>query len=131
MKFLPLIWASLFRRRARTILTLLSVITAFVLFGLLDAVRLSFSEAGQSVNGAQRLQTGAKLSFIELLPMSLGAQIEQVPGVTKVTYANWFGGAYQDPHNQIFTFAVAPNYLDLYPEMSVSAEERKAFDEAR
>jgi putative ABC transport system permease protein len=131
MKFFPLIWASLFRRRARTILTLLSIVTAFLLFGLLDAVRLSFSQAGQSANGAQRLQTGAKLSFIELLPMSLGAQIEQVPGVTKVTYANWFGGAYQDPHNQVFSFAVAPNYLDLYPEMSVSAAERKAFDEAR
>jgi putative ABC transport system permease protein len=131
MKFLPLIWASLFRRRTRTILTLLSIVTAFLLFGLLDAVRLSFSEAGQSANGAQRLQTGAKLSFIDLLPMSLGAQIEQVPGVTKVTYANWFGGAYQDPHNQVFSFAVAPNYLDLYPEMSVSAAERKAFDETR
>src|SRR4051812_31386277 len=76
MKFLPLIWASLFRRRTRTILTLLSVVTAFVLFGLLDAVRLSFSQAGQSANGAQRLQTGAKLSFIDTLPMSLGAQIE-------------------------------------------------------
>jgi putative ABC transport system permease protein len=131
MKFLPLIWASLFRRRTRTILTLLSVVTAFVLFGLLDAVRLSFSEAGQSANGAQRLQTGARLSFIDTLPMSLGAQIEQVPGVTKVTYANWFGGAYKDPHNQVFSFAVAPNYLDLYPEMSVSPAERKAFDETR
>jgi len=131
MKYFPLIWASLFRRRARTILTLLSVVTAFVLFGLLDAVRLSFSEAGQSANGAQRLQTGAKLSFIDLLPMSLGAQIEQVPGATKVTYANWFGGAYKDPHNQVFSFAVAPNYLDLYPEMSVSPAERKAFDATR
>jgi putative ABC transport system permease protein len=46
-----------------------------------------------------------------------------------VTYANWFGGAYQDPHNQIFSFAVAPNYLDLYPEMITSAAERKAFDD--
>src|SRR6478752_7981121 len=101
MKYFPLIWASLFRRRARTILTLLSVVTAFVLFGLLDAVRLSFSEAGQSANGAQRLQSSAKLSFIDTLPMSLGAQIAQVPGVTKVTFANWFGGAYKDPHNQV------------------------------
>jgi putative ABC transport system permease protein len=131
MKFLPLVWASLFRRRTRTILTLLSVVTAFLLFGLLDAVRLSFSEAGQSANGAQRLQTGARLSFIDTLPMALGGQIEQVPGVSKVTYANWFGGAYQDPHNQVFSFAVAPNYLDLYPEMQVSATERKAFDDTR
>jgi putative ABC transport system permease protein len=131
MKYLHLIWAALFRRKTRTILTLVSIITAFLLFGMLDAVRTSFTQAGQSANGAQRLQTGAKLSFIQPLPQSLGAQIAQVPGVKMVTSANWFGGAYQDPHNQVFSFAVAPNYLDMYPEIEVSPAERKAFDETR
>ena len=131
MKYLHLIWAALFRRKTRTILTLVSIITAFLLFGMLDAVRSSFNQAGQSANGAQRLQTGSKLSFIQTLPSALGSQIAQVPGVKMVTYANWFGGAYQDPRNQIFSFAVAPNYLDLYPEMEVSAAERKAFNDTR
>jgi len=131
MKYLHLIWASLFRRKTRTILTLVSIVAAFLLFGLLDAVRTSFAEAGQSANGAQRLQTGSRLSFIQTLPQSLQSRMEQVPGVKTVTYANWFGGAYQDPHNQVFSFAVAPNYLDLYPEMSVSDAERKAFAETR
>src|SRR5205814_1282899 len=131
MKYLHLIWASLFRRKTRTILTLVSIIAAFLLFGLLDAVRTSFSQAGQSANGAERLQTGSKLSFIQTLPIALQQQMEQVPGVKKVTYANWFGGAYQDPHNQVFSFAVAPNYLDLYPEVAVSDAERKAFAETR
>lgn len=131
MKYLHLIWAALFRRKTRTILTLISIITAFLLFGMLDAVRNSFNQAGQSANGAQRLQTGSKLSFIQTLPSALGAQIAQVPGVKMVTYANWFGGAYQDPHNQVFSFAVDNNYVDLYPEMDVSAAERKAFDDTR
>jgi len=131
MKYLHLVWASLFRRKTRTILTLVSIIAAFLLFGLLDAVRTSFSQAGQSANGAERLQTGSKLSFIQTLPIALQQQMEQVPGVKKVTYANWFGGAYQDPHNQVFSFAVAPNYLDLYPEVAVSDAERKAFAETR
>ncbi len=131
MKYLHLVWASLFRRKTRTALTLVSIIAAFLLFGLLDAVRTSFAQAGQSANGAARLQTGAKLSFIQLLPMSLQAQITRVDGVKNVTFANWFGGAYQDPHNQVFTFAVAPNYLDIYPEISVSDAERKAFAETR
>jgi len=48
-----------------------------------------------------------------------------------VTYANWFGGAYQDPHNQVFSFAVPPNYLDLFPEVEVSPAERKKFEETR
>jgi len=127
MKYLHLVWAALFRRKTRTILTLVSIIAAFLLFGLLDAVRASFEQAGQSANGAQRLQVGSKLSFIQTLPYSLEAQIAQVPGVKDVTFANWFGGAYQDPHNQVFSFAVAPNYLDLYPEIAVSDAEKKAF----
>lgn len=131
MKYLHLVWAALFRRKTRTILTLVSIIAAFLLFGLLDAVRTSFAQAGQSANGAQRLQTGSKLSFIQTLPQSLEAQIAAVPGVKEVTYANWFGGAYQDPHNQVFSFAVEPNYLDLYPEIAVSEAERKAFDGTR
>ena len=48
MKYLPLIWASLFRHRVRTVLTLLSVVVAFLLFGLLDSVRTTFASFGQS-----------------------------------------------------------------------------------
>jgi len=131
MKYLHLVWAALFRRKTRTLLTLVSIIAAFLLFGLLDAVRTSFAQAGQSANGAARLQTGSKLSFIQTLPLSLHAQIARVDGVKAVTYANWFGGAYQDPHNQVFSFAVAPNYLDIYSEVVVSDAERKAFAETR
>ena len=131
MKYLHLIWAALFRRKLRTFLTLVSIITAFLLFGLLDAVRVGFDQAGKSANGAQRLQTGSKLSFIQLLPMSLSARITQIDGVKDTTFANWFGGAYQKPENQVFSFAVAPNYLDIYPEMEVSAEARKAFAETK
>ena len=131
MKYFHLIWAALFRRKTRSLLTLISIISALLLFGLLDAVRLSFAQAGKSANGALRsgLQTGAKLSFIQPLPQSLGAQIASVDGIKDVAYANWFGGAYQDPHNQIFTFAVSPNYLDVYPEVEVAPAERKAYDD--
>ena len=131
MKYLHLIWAALFRRKTRTLLTLVSIIAAFLLFGLLDAVRTSFMQAGQSADGAARLQTSSRLSFIQTLPQSLQGQIQRVDGIQSVTYANWFGGAYQDPRNQVFSFAVAPNYLDLYPEVEVSAQARKAFAETR
>ena len=131
MKYLHLIWAALFRRKLRTFLTLVSIITAFLLFGLLDAVRVGFDQAGKSANGAQRLQTSAKISFIQLLPMSLGPRMTQIDGVKDVAFANWFGGAYQKPENQVFSFAVSANYLDVYPEMEVSAEHRKAFAETK
>ena len=131
MKYLHLVWAELFRRKTRTFLTLVSILAAFLLFGLLDGVRASFDEAGQSANGAQRLQTGSRLSFIQTLPISLLPRIKQVEGVADTTYANWFGGAYQDPRNQIFSFAVAPNYLDLYPEIKVDPAELEAFHATR
>ena len=131
MKYMHLVWAALMRRKTRTILTLVSILAAFLLFGLLDGVRASFDEAGQSANGAQRLQTGSRLSFIQTLPISLLPRIRQVEGVADTTYANWFGGAYQDPRNQIFSFAVAPNYLDLYPEIKVDPAQLEAFHATR
>ncbi|MGH8033422.1 MAG: ABC transporter permease [Luteimonas sp.] len=131
MKYLSLIWAELFRRKTRTLLTLVSILAAFLLFGLLDGVRQSFAEAGQSANGAQRLQTSSKLSFIQTLPLSLSDRIAQTDGVRAVSHANWFGGAYQDPRNQVFSFAVAPNYLDLYPEIEVDPKQREAFNTTR
>ena len=131
MKYLHLIWAELFRRKTRTVLTLLSILAAFLLFGLLNGVRVSFAEAGRSAQGAERLQVGSRLSFIQALPMALNNRIAQVDGVRTVTYANWFGGAYQDPRNQIFSFAVAPNYLDVYPEIAVDPKQRAAFNNTR
>ncbi|WCE04935.1 FtsX-like permease family protein [Pseudoxanthomonas sp. JBR18] len=131
MKYLHLVWAALLRRKTRTILTLVSILAAFLLFGLLNGVRESFAQAGQSALGAKRLQTGSRLSFIDTLPLSLNDRIARVDGVTKVTYANWFGGAYQDARNQIFSFAVAPNYLDLYPEIEVDPAQREAFANTR
>ena len=131
MKYLHLIWAELFRRKTRTILTLVSILAAFLLFGLLNGVRESFDQAGQSAQGAKRLQTSSRLSFIDTVPLSLNDRIARTDGVKDVTYANWFGGAYQKPENQVFSFAVAPNYLDLYPEIEVDPAQRKAFDATR
>ncbi len=131
MKYMHLVWAALFRRKTRTFLTLASIMAAFLLFGLLDGIRTTFGQLGQNADGAQRLQTGSKLSFIETLPLSLRTRIAQVDNIEAVTYANWFGGAYQDPRNQIFSFAVADNYLDLYPEIEVAPEAREAFTRTR
>ena len=119
MKYFHLIWAALFRRKTRTFFTLASILAAFLLFGMLDGIRTSFAELGRSADGAQRLQTTSRLSMIEMLPRALAPRIAQVDNIQDVTWANWFGGVYQEPRNQLFTFAVADNYLDLYPEVEV------------
>jgi putative ABC transport system permease protein len=131
MKYLPLIWSALFRRKTRTVFTIVSVIAAFLLFGLLYSVREAFTSAGHSIAGASRLITMSKESLIVSLPTSLLTRIQSVPGVSAVTYANWFGGYYQDPKNQLVAEAVAPNYFDLYPEFVMPAAQLRAFHETR
>ncbi|SFK49267.1 ABC transporter permease [Rhodanobacter glycinis] len=130
MKYLHLIWAALFRRKSRTFLTLVSIIAAFVLFGLLDSVRVAFT-AGNDVAGAGRLIVNSKMSMQQPLPESLGARIATVPGVAAVASANWFGGVYQDPKNQVVSFAVSPNYFDLYPELNLPADQRAIWGKTR
>ena len=131
MKYLHLIWAALFRRKTRTLLTLVSIITAFLLFGMLDAVRTAFDSGSKSVVGVDRLITASRYSIIQSLPQALQSRIAGVPGVRDVAYANWFGGIYQDPKNFVFSYAVSPNYLDVYPEIRLTPEQRKAFDNTR
>ncbi len=131
MKYLHLIWAALFRRKTRTFLTLVSIIAAFLLFGMLDAVRTAFDSGGQSIAGVDRLVTSSRYSIIQPLPESLASRIAAIPGVRDVGHANWFGGIYQDPKNFVFSYAVSPNYLDLYPEIHLPAEQRKMFDSTR
>ncbi len=131
MKYLHLVWSALFRRKTRTLFTIFSVIAAFLLFGLLDSVRGAFANAGHNVAGASRLITMSKQSLVVSLPTSLLMRIQAVPGVRAATYANWFGGYYQEPKNQLVTEAVAPNFLDLYPEFVLPAAELRAFHDTR
>ena len=65
MKYFHLIWAALFRRKTRTIFTLLSVLAAFLLFGMLDAVRAAFN-APPSAAGVSRLVVSSPISIIRL-----------------------------------------------------------------
>ena len=131
MKYLQLILTAMFRRKTRTIFTLLSVLAAFLLFGLLDSVRSAFANAGSSVAGVDRLVTVSRISFTLPLPKSLLPRMQALPGVAEVTYANWFGGVYQDPKNFFANEAVAGNFLDLYPEWLLSPAERSAFHNTR
>jgi len=131
VKYFNLVWSALFRRKTRTMFTLLSVLAAFLLFGLLDSVRTAFANAGHSVAGATRLITISKVSFTLELPESLYMRIQSVPGVAEATYANWFGGIYQDPKNFFANEAVPSNFFDIYSEFQLPAAELQAFQQTR
>ena len=131
MRYLPLLWAGLFRRKTRTILTLLSIVVAFLLFGMLQAVQTAF-ESGADAADAKRLLTTARYSIIEPLPMAHLKVIERVPGVVGVASADWFGAKYQNESNAFPVFAVDPaRYLDMYPEFTIDPAQREAFAKTR
>jgi putative ABC transport system permease protein len=122
--------ANLGRKKSRTILTLLSIVTAFLLFGLLQAVNVLFS-AGADFVGATRLVTQARVSFTTSLPMRLLPQIESVPGVESVMWAQWFGGVWQE-NTQLFVLATDPGRIRaVYPEYVMPEAQWKAFAETR
>lgn len=125
MKYAYFIWKNLTRKKARTILTLLSIFVAFILFGLLGALNQAFN-SGADIAGSNRLITIHKISLINPLPESYAARIEQTDGVGIAVHASWFGGYYQDPKNMFAQFATnAERYLEIYPEL-VIPEEQKA-----
>ncbi len=122
--------ANLFRKRTRTILTLLSVIMAFLLFGLLQSVNFIFNSGADFV-GATRLMTQARVSFTAPLPLSMIPKLESVPGVARVAYSQWFGGVWQE-NTQLFTFSVDPQrYHDVYPEFVMPESQWQAFVHTR
>ncbi len=128
MKFLRLLWGNLMRRKLRTLLTLLSIFVAFLLFGLLCTIKEAFS-AGVTMAGADRLIVRHKVSLIMLLPVAYERRIANVPGVDVAMHWTWFNGIYQnEPKNFFGTFPVEPDkFLDIYPEYTLTSAERQAW----
>ncbi len=131
MKFWHLVWGNLHRKKTRTILTLLSIVVAFVLFGFLSAIRQALT-GGVSLEGANRLIVRHKVSIIQMLPESYKRRMERIPGVALVTHQTWFGGIYQDPKNFFMQNPVIPEeFLAMHPEMVLTPEQRQAWLQTR
>ncbi|MGH8182152.1 MAG: ABC transporter permease [Rhodanobacteraceae bacterium] len=131
MKYFHLVWSALMRHKTRTLFTMLSVLAAFLLFGMLDSVRTAFADAGNSVNGAKQLVTMSKLGLGTQLPLSLQSRIAAVPGITGVTHINWFGGIYQDPKNFFPNMAVGANFFELSDDVVLPPNQLRAFQTTR
>jgi putative ABC transport system permease protein len=128
MRFLPIVWRNLLRRKFRTFFTMGAIFFAFLLFGVLMAIRAAFS-MGVEMAGQGRLMVIDKVSIINPLPASYEARIRLIPGVTDTTHANWFGGYYQEVRNQFATFATEPeSWLRIYAkEFELPEDQKKAF----
>jgi putative ABC transport system permease protein len=127
MKFFTLIRANLFRKKIRFVLTIGSFAVALFLFGVLAVVRGAFS-GGIDIAGADRLVVINRTSIIQPLPLSYADKIRRMPGVKELTYANWFGGVYQDERNFFPQFAIdVENQRRVYPEFDIPEEQWQNF----
>jgi putative ABC transport system permease protein len=127
MRFLPLLFANLARKKVRTTLTIGSFFVALLLFAILSAVRAGFNQ-GIEVAGADRLVVIGRTGLIQPLPLPYQDRIRRIPGVKEVALATWFGGIYQEPRNFFPQFSVVPEeWRSMYPEYVIDEEQWKDF----
>lgn len=127
MSFLRFILKNLLRHKLRVTLTALGICVVILTVGLLETMVKSWhAEADATV--PNRLMTRHAIALTIQLPVAYANRILSIPGVTGVTYANWFGGRYKDGKTFFAKFAVEPSsYLTAYPEIVLSRQERAAF----
>lgn len=127
MELIKLIVRNTGRHRLRSVLTILGMAVAILAFCLLRTV-VDAWYAGVAGASPNRLVTRNAVSLIFPMPISYKQKILQVPGVSKVTYANWFGGVYVDEKQFFPRMAVgAESFFDLFPEFIVPPDQLRAF----
>jgi len=124
---LKILYRNAFRNKLRTGLTVLGITVAILAFGLLRTL-VDARYAGVEASSAVRLVTRNSISLVFPLPVAYKDKIRQVPGVKLVSWGSWFGGIYIEEKNFFPNFAVEPrSYLELYPEYTLSEDQRVAF----
>jgi putative ABC transport system permease protein len=123
VRFRRLIFANLFRKKVRLVLTVGSFAVALFLFSFLAVVKGAFGR-GADIAGADRLVIINRISIIQPLPLSYRDKILRIPGVKAITHNNWFGGVYQDEKNFFPQFAIdIENQRKVLPELKVPDDQ--------
>jgi len=133
VKFFPLVWAGLWRRPTRTILTAFSIVIAFVLLGLLAGVNAGFAK---SIADAHRdfLVTGTRVRGGAPMPIATMAKIQSLPGVKEVAPRAYFTGVYRElgQRNMAAAIATQPElFFRMQPRLVVSRKDLDALRDDR
>jgi putative ABC transport system permease protein len=131
MKYFMLIWAGLWRKKARTVLTMLSIVVAFLLFGLLQGINQGI-KAGLGDKSNNRLWTTSRMSAVSSMPAALMDRMQTVQGVRTIAHLSFFGGYFQDAKNPIPAFATNVDKLAVvYPELKITPSQIEAMKSTR
>ena len=131
MELFRLLLRNVLRHKLRGLLTIVGVGVAVMAFALLQTV-VSAWHAGVEASAANRLITRHAVSFVFTLPLAYRDRIAQIPGVNKVTFANWFSGVYIDKNQFFARLAVdSETFFDVYSEFLVDKQQFEVFKRER
>jgi putative ABC transport system permease protein len=119
---------NLFRKKLRASLMIVSILVAFLIFGILASFYSAFT-AGEDRAAADRLVVVNKINFTQPLPIAYYNRVKAIEGVRQVAHLNWFGGYYQDPKNFLIVMAVQPEtYMEVYgKDIDIPPDTQQAF----
>jgi putative ABC transport system permease protein len=131
LKFASLVWAGVARRPLRTLFTLLSMVIAFLLFGMLQGINLGYAALIEQQK-LDRLLTDPKVPGGAPMPISMKQKIEALPGVRRVCARAVFFGYYRDPKLRFGALATSvEDFLAVRPEFQMEAATRQAMRDNR
>ena len=131
MKYVPLVWAAIMRKPVRAVLTLLSVMIAFTLFGLTIGMNATFDEVAKAAR-ADRVYTNLRFAGDGLgLPMAVSRQIASLPGVAQVAYDSVLFGYHQVPRNRTFVLMADDNLAKVLTEWPITPAQWDAVHKVR
>jgi len=126
VKFMPLVWAALWRNRTESVLTLLALSVAFALFGTMIALNAAYEQA---IDDARMDRLIIACAFdCGAIPLGYREQLARIGGVTAVGGQVWLGGHEQDEHHQMTIMFVDEGMRSAWPELPMSPADWRALD---
>jgi putative ABC transport system permease protein len=131
MKYLPLVWAALRRKPARTLLTCFSIATAFFLFGVLQGVNVGIAQVIK-LTSVSHLIVQSRVTQNAPMPLAHGVQIAAIPGVIAVAPFNVLAGTYQRPNNPLIIIGTDfDQMMKVSTDLTVAPDQMAAMDRTR
>jgi putative ABC transport system permease protein len=118
MKCIPLVWAAIMRKPTRAVLTLLSVMVAFTLFGLTIGMNATFNKVAAGAHD-DRIWSGARFGG-QGMPLAVASQTAQLQGIARVGYFDGLGGYHENARNRVFALMADDNFGKIFPEWPIA-----------
>ncbi len=126
VKFIPLVWAALWRNRTESVLTLLALSVAFALFRTMLTLNAAYQQAIENTQ-MDRLLIACAFDC-GAIPLGYREQLARIPGVTAVGAQSWIGGHERDEQHPIMVMFVDQGMRSAWPELPLSPADWRALD---